>query len=258
MSARRERTKRLIVVWLLRVLLVAVVIGAWLYGARPGGVSPLVLPKIPDVVRSLGDVLTVRVTWDAVLVTFGEFLMALGMAIALGFLTGFIGSRTRLRSQVIEPVVSWGYMAPLELLFPIFTLWFGVGSWSKILFGTLGGTFPIAINTLRGFRSVPHNYMSVGQAYGASVRQSEWMIKLPATAPMILSGIRIGAALCMISVILGEMLSSQRGLGYELAKASQTLQAAKAYALIIVLLGMVAVVHPIIQRLATPRYLTHS
>jgi NitT/TauT family transport system permease protein len=253
MSARIKRVRSLAVTWLLRLLLLAVLVGAWLWCNR-SGVSELVLPKLGDVLSDLGDTLTVSLTWSSVLLTMIEFLVATALAVLCGFVIGFIGSRTSLRSEVVEPLLSWGYMAPLELLFPIFTLWFGVGVWSKIFFGALAATFPIAINTLRGFGSVKASYINVGRAYGASNGQAEWLIKMPAAAPMILAGIRIGAALSMISVILGEMLSSQRGLGYELAKASQTFEPAHADALIIVLLAMVVVVHPIIQRFATPRH----
>ena len=81
---------------------------------------------------------------------------------------------------------------------------------------------------------------------------------MPAALPMVLSGVRIGAALCMITVILAEMLASTQGLGYELARASQTLQVAEAVALILILLVFVAIVQFAINHAGKERYRTDT
>ena len=47
----------------------------------------------------------------------------------------------------------------------------------------------------------------------------------------------------MINVILSEMLASQRGLGHELARTSQTLQMPQAFAVILLLIVLVGVLH---------------
>lgn len=242
-----------VVVWLLRVGTLAVLVAAWVYATGPGGVSPLVLPYLQDVLAEFASAVADPATWSNVLVTLAEFGMALAVGVTFGLFVGFLGSRTRLRSEILEPLMSWGYMAPLELLFPVFTLWFGVGIWSKVLFAALACFFPVVINTVRGFQSVRATHLNAARAFGASSRQVDWLVKLPAAAPMVLSGVRIGAALSMINVVLGEMLSSQRGLGYELAKASQTFAPARAFAMILLLMVVIGVLHPILQRLGTMR-----
>jgi NitT/TauT family transport system permease protein len=236
-------------VWALRVAGLAVVVGVWLYATGPGGVSPLILPKLTDVASACWELVSGSSIWPHVAITLLEIAIALAIALPLGFAAGFLGSRTALRARVYEPLLAWGYMVPHVMFFPLFLLWVGVGIWSKVLFAAVAGFFPIAMNTLRGFDSVDPGHLRVGRAFGASKLQLDWLVKLGAAAPMVLAGVRIGVALSVINVILGEMLASQRGLGHELARTSQTLVIPEAFAVIMVLLVVVGVFHYGAQRI---------
>ena len=239
-------------IWCLRGALVAVIVGAWAYATGPGEVSPLLLPKLNLVGTRLEDLLQDSKLWSDLLLTVTEILCAFILSTVAGVLVGFLGSRTQLRAAVIEPLIAWGYMAPLVLFYPLFIVWFDIGLASKIAYGALSGFFPIAFNALRGFRAVDPRFVRVAQAFGASAGQTDRLVKTQAALPMVMSGIRVGAALNIITVILAEMLASERGLGYELARASQTLQTPDVFALILILLVFVAFMQIIIQRVSRP------
>lgn len=241
-------------IWALRGLLVAVILGGWLYAAGPGGVSPVLLPRLGLVWTELRALLADPTLWSDVGFTLFEIALAFVLSVLAGFLVGFASSRTPLRAKVVEPLLAWGYMAPLVLFYPLFILWFGVDGWSKILYGAASGFFPVAFNSLRGFRAVDQRYLRAARAFGASSAQIDRQVKVPAALPMVMAGIRIGAALNIITVILAEMLAAQRGLGYRLAAASQTLQMPRAFALIIMLLGIVALLQLVIQRVGRARH----
>lgn len=241
-------------VWGIRLGLVAALLGYWIYMTGPGQISPLLLPKLNLVRRELREILTSGALWHDVGITAIEFVVAFLIACLVGGGIGFACSRTELRYRITEPLVAWGYMVPLVLFYPLFIVWFDIGMTSKIVYGALSGFFPMAFNSLRGFRAVDPRYLRVAQAFGASASQSDRQVKLPAAMPMVMSGIRIGGALCMISVILAEMLASTQGLGYELARASQTLKVPSVYAHIVVLLGFVALVQIFINRLGRTRF----
>lgn len=249
MTGRRRAT-----VWVLRVGLLAVVLGAWAYATGPGGASALILPQIPQVFHALASTTATAAFWHACEVTLAEIGLAFVLSVVGGVGLGLFAGRTSSRAAVIEPLVSWVYMAPLVLFYPLFTLWFGVGIWSKVLYGAVGGLLPVAFNTIRGFRRVDGRYLLVGRAFGASHLQTDMVIKFGAALPMVLSGIRIGAALNIISVVLAEMLAAEQGLGYDLARFSQTLDLASAFAMIIVLLVIVAILQTLIGRATRRRF----
>jgi NitT/TauT family transport system permease protein len=227
-------------VWLLRIVSVAVAIGAWFYATGPGGVSPLILPSLPDVFTSFWGLFHTLQFWGAVGTTLLEIAIAGAIAGTVGIVLGFAMSRTRFRVGTAEPLLAWGYMVPLILFYPIFILWLGVGMWSKIGYAAVSAFFPIAYNAVRAFSSVDDRFLRVGRAFGGSAGQIDRLIKFRAAAPMIVAGLRIGAAATFITVIVAEMLASQAGLGYQLARTSETFQRSTSFGVIIAVLVLVA------------------
>lgn len=225
----------------LRLAAVGVILGTWLYMVGPGGVSPLVLPEIPAVIEELIGFLASAEVYGHVAVTMGEILVSLALAGSAGFLVGFWGARTELRAGVLEPVLVWWYLVPTILFYPLLLLWFGFGISSKVAYATISAFPPIAFNCLRGFRRVDLRYINVGRAFGASKQQLDWVIKLRAGMPMAAAGLKIGAALSMITVIVAEMLASSRGLGWLIRFYSQSFNTARTYAIILVVLMVVGV-----------------
>lgn len=225
----------------LRTAAVLAFFGAWLYLTGPGDISPLVLPDLPRVAEEFWLFVSSAELYGHAIVTIFEIFMALSIAGLAGFLIGFWGARTERRAGVLEPLLVWGYLVPTVLFYPLLLLWFGFGMSSKIAYGAMSAFFPIAYNCLRGFRRVDLRYLNVGHAFGASGRQMDWVIKLRAALPMAAAGLKIGAALSMITVIVAEMLASSQGLGYLIRFYSQSFSTARTFAIILVVLVVVGI-----------------
>jgi len=234
---------------LLRFASLLAFFGIWAWLTGPGGVSPILLPRIPLVWDQVGVMVQEPGFWSDLGITLFEIGVAFVFSTVFGIAVGFACSRTQLRARVVEPLVAWGYMAPLILFYPLFILWFGVGMWSKILYAGISGFFPVAFNALRGFQAVDPRYLRVARAFGATPGQIDRQVKVMAAMPLVTAGFRIGAALNIITVILAEMLAAEQGLGYELAAASQTLQMPRVFALVLALLVLVAILQIFIQRI---------
>ena len=85
----------------------------------------------------------------------------------------------------------------------------------------VGGFFPILTNTLDGVIGVRRNYLLLARALGATRRQVFLHVYLPASMPMILTGLRQGLGLCWFVIIAAEMLpGAESGIGYLLMYAS--------------------------------------
>ena len=233
----------------LRLAAVAAFFGTWLYMLGPGGVSPLVLPEIGSVAAEFWGFISSAELYGHVAITMFEIFTALTIAGLVGFLIGFWGARSELRAGVLEPLLVWGYLVPTVLFYPLLLLWFGFGPSSKIAYATISAFFPIAYNCLRGFRRVDARYVNVGRAFGASKSQMDRVIKLRAGLPMAAAGLKIGAALSMITVIVAEMLASSRGLGFLIRFYSQSFSTARMFAIIIVVLLVVGVFQMAVKQL---------
>jgi ABC-type nitrate/sulfonate/bicarbonate transport system permease component len=251
--AFRARARHSTTVWALRLALLLIVVSAWVYGTGPGEISFLILPPLPEVLAAIVGLMGTEVFWTALSVTVFEMLAAFTIAAAVGVGVGFFLSRTPLRARASEPLLSWGYMFPVVLLYPLFLLWVGVGVGSKIAYAAVAAFFPIAYNTLRGLRAVDEKYLKVGVAFGASRLDMDRHIKAGAARPMILSGLRIGISVVMISVVLAELLGSNAGLGYELQRAASTLRLPEEYGIALLLLLVAVTLQRILERVLRPR-----
>lgn len=240
----RERT----LVYALRVGAVVLLIGIWWYASGPGGVSRLLVPAITSVGSAISTMVTAPAVGGALIYTLIEIAVAAAIASLAGVLVGFWVARRRSRCRILEPMLAWGYMAPIVLFYPVFILIFGIGPSSKVAFSAVAGFFPIAYVATRAFSNVDAKYTRMARAFGGNPRQIDWTIKVRAGMPMVRSGLRIGIATCMIMVILAEMLGSAHGLGYLLAQTTQTLAIPQSYALTALLLALAIVLQGVLDK----------
>lgn len=70
----------------------------------------------------------------------------------------------------------------------------------------------VLINTVQGVRAVDPVVTDMARTFGHSGMAILWRILLPASAPYILSGMRISLGISLIVVIIAEMISGTGGL----------------------------------------------
>jgi len=74
--------------------------------------------------------------------------------------------------------------------------------------------FPVLVNTIVGVRAVPVAMYDLMKSLHASRRQIILKVEIPASLPVFLGGLRIGATLSVIGAIVGELVSAEQGLGF--------------------------------------------
>jgi ABC-type nitrate/sulfonate/bicarbonate transport system, permease component len=183
----------------------------------------------------------------ALWVTIYEIVIAMMIACGFGILIGaIVGGIASLR-QLMLPVFSSLYAVPIVILYPVFTAWFGIGSESKIIFAGVYGFFPVMLSTAAGIRTIDEQYLLAARSMGASLPQIITRVIIPASIPTVLVGLRLGGALTIIGVIFAEMLTSANGIGYLVTKNRTTLDSARVFAAIVVILFL-AIVYDIAMR----------
>jgi ABC-type nitrate/sulfonate/bicarbonate transport system permease component len=71
------------------------------------------------------------------------------LATAGGVVLGLLMARNRTIEWLVDPLVALGFPSPKIAFIPIFILWFGIESLSKILLVTFACIFPVIIGTYR-------------------------------------------------------------------------------------------------------------
>lgn len=186
---------------------------------------------------------------DAFALTAAEIAAAIVIAWPLGIVIGAFFGTLRAASMAESAILGSLFAVPAIILYPLFIAWVGMGPESKVLFGVIAGFFPIALNTLSGVRQVDQNYVTMARAMGANRLQTFYRVVLRLALPSVISGLRIGTALIMISVVVSEMLASFGGLGYMIAYHRTMFDTGHVYLGILMALLTVLTVNWLLSRL---------
>ncbi|MGH9108481.1 MAG: ABC transporter permease [Acidimicrobiales bacterium] len=161
-----------------------------------------------------------------------ELYIGLAIGMGAGLLLGLIIGRYRILGAIFNPFINAANATPLNVLIPLLIVWVGISTEARVLFVVLISFFPVLLNTAGGLRNVSKGYFEVGRMLGLSERQLMRKIILPGAMPYIFAGIRIGVALGVIGMIVGEIEVSNVGLGYFINFYGQGFQTGKLLALI--------------------------
>jgi NitT/TauT family transport system permease protein len=193
---------------------VAVFLLAWYLAARLGRLPAFILPSPVDVwtrfVRALLDGSLLSHT----LVTLAEVLVGLLAGAFFATLIGYLVAKSRLLENLLSPYLVASQAVPLVAIAPLLVIWFGPGMFSKFLICALIVFFPVLVNTVVGVRAVPTSLYDLMRSLRATHGQILLKLEIPASLPVFLGGLRVGATLSVIGAVVGELVGSDSGLGF--------------------------------------------
>jgi ABC-type proline/glycine betaine transport system permease subunit len=105
---------------------------------------------------------------------------------------------------------------------PLLLLWFGIDETPKILIVAIGAFFPIYTTTASALSHVDPQLLEVGRAYGRNGASLLTTVMLPAAAPELVNGLRLGLANAWLFVVAAELIASSKGLGFLLFDSQNT------------------------------------
>jgi NitT/TauT family transport system permease protein len=147
-----------------------------------------------------------------------ETARALGLSILIscvaGALAGIALGSSRAASDVAEPMLVTLYALPKVTLYPVVLMFFGIGLTAKVAFGALYGMIPMIILTMNAIRNMNPILLRTARAMRLDTWQTLTTVKVPATVPEIVTGLRISFSITLLGVMIGEMFASRRGLGF--------------------------------------------
>jgi NitT/TauT family transport system permease protein len=215
---------------------------AWEAFARFASVSPILIAPpsavLLQLTRIIADASTVPDFYAHVVVTVRELIVAYAITAVAGVCLGLIFTGSKVIGDAFEPILLTLYAIPKVILYPLIVLVLGVGLAPKIVFGVMLGIFVVIFNTAAGVRQVEPNYVRLANALGYGRPQIFFKVILPAAAPTILAGLRLGFGYTIIGVLTAELLVVNAGLGFLIDWASSNFLTPELYALIIVALGI--------------------
>lgn len=225
-----------------RLAFVFCILVLWEALTRLTSVSPILIAPLSDVlwqiVRILSTYSSVPNFYTNAWLTLVELIAAYAMTASLGVLLGLLFAGSKLIGDAFEPILLVLYAIPKIILYPLIFLMLGIGMLPKIVFGVMVGIFVVIFNTASGLRQVEPTYLSLARSLGYGKWRIFFKVVIPAAAPTILAGLRLGFGYTIIGVLVAELLVVSAGLGFLIDWASFNYFTPQLYALIIITLGI--------------------
>lgn len=169
-------------------------------------------------------------------------LQAAFLGLAAGGLVGVVlglllGARPRV-AAIFDPLLMGLNSLPRVALAPLFIIWFGIGLPSKVILAFSLVVFPVLINTYQGVRGVDRELVDMLRTMQASPAQIARRVTIPSTLPWIFAGLRIGLGMSLIGAVVGELVGSNRGVGYYVESAAANFDTTGVFAGLVILMVM--------------------
>jgi NitT/TauT family transport system permease protein len=226
-----------------KALLVALLAAAWeLYARRLG--NPLLVPTFSDTAGAFlrevrGGELLARVR-----VSLGLLLIGYAGGVGLAAVLAFLAVGTRTGADLLDVLTSMLNPLPAVALLPIALLWFGIGAGSIAFVLVHSVLWPVALNAHAGFAGVSPTVRMVGRNYGLRGPLFALRILVPAAAPHLLTGLKVGWAFAWRTLIAAELVfgvsSGRGGLGWYIFEKKAQLDMPEVFAglITVVLIGL--------------------
>jgi len=246
MARRHERAAR-IGSHLVQAGFVLAVLILWYLATNRWGVNRLLLPNPISVWHQLLDVLRTGEYLPDLRVTLTELAVAFVLAMTSGTIVGYFVSRSRYAIRVFDPLFAGIYSIPIILFLPLYVLFFGLGPASKIALGTTISFFPIVLSTIAGFGNVDRIFVTAARSMGASDYRLFRYVLVPAALPVILTGLRMGFTVALLSIIGSETIASLAGLGHHIVELAEGMDMARMFAYIAFVVVIAALLNGIVS-----------
>jgi NitT/TauT family transport system permease protein len=208
----------------------------WELALRWITVSKMILVPPSAIWRTLGT--SYPILLQHMLATTIETLEGFALATVTGVALGTIITASRRIRQALYPNMVFFQLVPKIALAPLFIIWLGVGSPSRLAFAIFLAFFPIAISTASGLVSTNPDAIRLCRSLTATTWQTFIGVRFPFAIPYIFAGLKVGVTMAMIGVIVGEFVTAQAGLGYIIMFASSAGETALGF----VAIGLLCVV----------------
>jgi len=244
---------------LLVVVILLVLLGAWEEGVRFFEVKRYLLPAPSAIALQVKEsqeflVHHALATTRTVLLGFG---ISFGLAVLLAL--GMLFSATLAR--VMQPLIVISQTLPTVVTAPILLIWIGWNLYTVVFAVVLNAFFPMVVSLYDGLRSPERDQVEMLEAAGASRWQIFCKLRLPASTPMLFSGMKVASTASVTGAMVGEWIVGRDGLGYYVRSMAGQLEMADVFAGVILVsaigvLGYLSVT--VLERLVMPWYFVNK
>lgn len=241
-------------IWLARVLIFAVVFGAW----QKLATSRVLNPTFTGTPSKILHIFWQNLTDKALISQLGETLEATLIAFVIGsiaaILFGAFLNSSNFASAIFKPYLTAANSVPRIALIPIFLIWFGFGLMAAIAVAITLNFFIVLENTVAGLQSVESDHLTMARLFLCGRWRTFVTFTWPTAVPAIAAGLQLGLVYSFLGVVGQEMLAGSSGIGAALEQDASTFHMDAFFAGLLALVIVTVVIAQIMK--AGETYLT--
>jgi len=182
--------------------------------ARMGWLDPLIMPAPSKIFWGCFEKMISGEFFSRARTTGLEILISTVITLILSVFFGLLLWGLKDLGNVLESFIMIFYSVPTIIFYPLFAVSLGIGTAPVICVAVIMGALPIILNIKAGLSDVQPVFLNVARSMNATRGQIFFKVILPAAAPLIFSGIKMGFVFMLIGVLAMEFLIPFDGLGY--------------------------------------------
>ncbi len=219
--------------WLFGLLALA----GWEGGVRAFHVPPYLFPGPLAIVAAFAAApsLLLGSLLSTLLVTF----VALAIAAILGLGLALAVALSPLARAVIQPWAVVLQVTPIVAIAPLIIVLIGNPFAALVACATIVAFFPVFASTAAGLGSAPPELADLFRLYGGGRWRTLTLLRLPASVPYFLSGLRISGGLALVGAVVAEFVAGSggfaSGLAYRILEAGYRLEIPRMFAALVLL-----------------------
>ncbi len=177
-------------------------------------VEPLFLPSPTAIVLAAIDLLRDGTLVQHVQASVSVIVTGWALAVVAGLPIGILMGSFKVMEALVEPVVDFVRYLPVSAMIPLLILYVGIGTAEKVAVIFIGTFFQLVLLVADVAAHIPHEQLDVSYTLGATRAQVVSRVLLPATLPGVMDTLRITMGWAWTYLIVAEIVSADRGLGY--------------------------------------------
>jgi NitT/TauT family transport system permease protein len=221
--------------FILRLGLIAAVLGVWEYAVWYFKIRQFILPPPSQVFNALYNGFASNLYPEHIAITLFETFLGFLLGTVLAFFFGTVVALSRRVEYFLYPFIVMFQAMPKVALAPLIIIWFGLGLTSKVINAALVAFFPLMVNTIVGLRSAEEDRINLMRSLAASRWQIFWMLRLPNALPYIFAGLEIAMIFALIGAIVAEFIGAEKGLGMLIQSMNINVDVAGQFSILLIL-----------------------
>jgi NitT/TauT family transport system permease protein len=205
---------------IIQALAVLIFLGAWELGVQAGMVSSFMVGSP----IAIGNALLRAAQSGMLFVDTGYTLFAAILGFVLGTAIGSVVGLglwySPFIARTIEPFIVSINSVPKIAFAPIVVLWFGTGLVSKVALAISLTAIIALVAAYEAAKEADHDLQSLLLTLGGDKNDVFYQVVVPSTLPHIIATFRINVGFGLVGAVVGEFISSEKGLGHMIFTAS--------------------------------------